>query len=78
MFEVKIPKMGQSTVEVDLTAWLVKQGERVEKGAPLAEVESEKVTLEIESEVAGVVDELLVQAGDVTEVGAVICRIRPG
>lgn len=77
MLEVKIPKMGQSTVEVDLITWLIKQGDRVEKGTPLAEVESEKVTLEIESDAAGVVEELLVQAGDVTEVGAIICRIRP-
>lgn len=76
MHEIKIPKMGQSTVEVDLISWLVKTGDRVEPGTLLAEVESEKATIEIESDVAGVVVEFLVGAGDVTEVGAVICRIR--
>ncbi|RYG09127.1 MAG: biotin/lipoyl-binding protein [Burkholderiales bacterium] len=77
MHDIKIPKMGQSTVEVDLAKWLVKAGDRVEKGTVLAEVESEKVTLEIESDVAGVVDALLVGENEATEVGVVICRIQP-
>lgn len=68
--------MGQSTVEVDLTAWRVKAGDRVEAGTVLADVESEKVTLEIEAPVAGTVEELLVGENEVTEVGVVICRIR--
>lgn len=75
MHEVKIPKMGQSTVEVDLAAWHVKVGDRVEAGTALADIESEKTTVEIEAEVAGIVEEILVQAGETTEVGTTICHI---
>ncbi|MCK9510796.1 MAG: hypothetical protein M0R28_06180 [Pigmentiphaga sp.] len=73
--EIKIPKMGQSTVEVDLINWLVEEGQRVAAGAILAEIESEKATVEIESDVAGTVSEIRVRAGDTTEVGATICVI---
>lgn len=74
-FEVKIPKMGQSTVEVELIAWRVAVGDTVNIGTPLAEVESEKATVEIESEVAGTISELLVAEGDAVEVGSTICIV---
>ncbi|RWL38991.1 MAG: hypothetical protein EOR73_32335 [Mesorhizobium sp.] len=75
MFEVRIPKMGASTVEVDLTKWYVSVGTSVVPGQILAEVESEKTNIEIEAETAGVVAEILVDEGSATEVGIVICRI---
>lgn len=73
--DVVIPKMGMSTEEVDLTKWLVAVGDRVEAGTPLCEVESEKTTIAIEAEQAGVVSEIVIGADTPTEVGAVICRI---
>lgn len=76
MFEVRIPKMGASTVDVDLTKWHVSVGTSVVPGQIVAEVESEKTNIEIEAETAGVIAEILVDEGAVTEVGTVICRIR--
>ena len=78
MIDVTIPKMGMSTVEVDLMSWLVKPGQSVEPGTVLAEVESEKTTVEIEAQVAGTISELLVEEGQTVEVGTVICRIAEG
>ncbi|WP_431523494.1 biotin/lipoyl-containing protein [Mesorhizobium captivum] len=78
MIDVRIPKMGAATVEVDLTKWHVAAGSNVVPGQVLAEIESEKTTIEIEAEVAGVVEEICVPEGSATEVGAVICRIREG
>ena len=76
MLDIIIPKMGMATVEVDLVKWHVSVGAAVQPGTLLAEVESEKTTIEIESEVAGAVTEILVPAGETTEVGTVICRIQ--
>jgi len=73
--DVMIPKMGMSTEEVDLVKWLVAVGDRVEPGTPLCEVESEKTTIAVEAEQAGVVTEILVEADSLTEVGAIICRL---
>jgi 2-oxoglutarate dehydrogenase E2 component (dihydrolipoamide succinyltransferase) len=73
--DVHIPKMGMSTVEVDVLRVLVSAGERVGAGDVLVEVESEKANYEIEAEVGGTVTEVLVKEGDVKEVGDVIARI---
>lgn len=77
MHSVIIPKMGQSTVDVDLACWSVAEGDVVEAGAVLAEIESEKTTIEICAEISGKVAEILVKEGDTVEVGTVICRIEP-
>ncbi len=76
MFEVRLPKMGMSTVEVDVLTWHVRPGDRVEKGTPLADVQSEKVDVVIESEVEGIMAEIVVLAGEVATAGAVLCRIQ--
>ncbi len=76
LHDVKIPKLGMSTVEVDLVSWLVGVGDEVAKGAALAEVESEKAVVTIEAEVAGTVAEILVPAGQTTAAGVTIARIR--
>jgi pyruvate/2-oxoglutarate dehydrogenase complex dihydrolipoamide acyltransferase (E2) component len=75
MKEVRIPKMGMSTLEVDVLHVLVTPGQRVVAGDVLVEVESEKANYEIEAEVGGTVAEVLVKEGDVMEVGDVIARI---
>ena len=75
MTDVHIPKMGMSTVEVDIVGILVKPGDVVAVGDPLVEVEGEKSTFTIESEVDGVVGEILVSEGDEANVGDVVLRI---
>ena len=75
MTDVHVPKMGMSTVEVDIGAILVRVGDVVAPDTTIIEVESEKVTLGIEAGVAGVVAEILVVPGDVRNVGDVIARI---
>jgi 2-oxoisovalerate dehydrogenase E2 component (dihydrolipoyl transacylase) len=76
VLDVHIPKMGMSTVEVDIVSILVKPGDRVKPGDPLVEVEGEKATFAIEAEVAGVVTEVLVAEGDEATVGDVVLRIQ--
>ena len=75
MIEVFIPKAGMSTVEVDVTAVLVKVGDHVEVGEPLMEIETEKSTFELEAEVAGTVVEIRVSVGDICEVGNIVAVI---
>jgi pyruvate dehydrogenase E2 component (dihydrolipoamide acetyltransferase) len=77
MIDVRIPKGGMSTVEVDVVAVHVSPGDVVEVGAVLMEVESEKATFEVEAARGGVVREVLVQVGDVSMVGDVVARIEP-
>ncbi|MBX3576172.1 MAG: hypothetical protein KF723_03100 [Rhizobiaceae bacterium] len=76
--KVKIPKMGMTTEEVDLVAWHVAVGDRVAPGQALADIESEKTTITIESEIAGTVTALLVPLGEPTTVGSSICSIEIG
>lgn len=77
MIDVHIPKMGMSTVEVDIVTVMVQPGARVAVGDSLIEVETEKVSSIIESEHAGTVGEVLVAEGETYEVGHVFCRIEP-
>lgn len=75
MTDVHIPKMGMSTVEVEVVSVLVSVGQAVAIGDELVEVEGDKATFAIEAEVAGTVAEILVQQGDEREVGDVVVRI---
>jgi pyruvate/2-oxoglutarate dehydrogenase complex dihydrolipoamide acyltransferase (E2) component len=77
MVDVHIPKMGMSTVDVDITAVHVEPNQHVSAGDLLVEVDSEKVTYEIAAETAGTVVEVLVQVGDIRNVGDVMLRIEP-
>ncbi len=72
LHEVRIPKLGLDTLECDIRQWFVAVGERVEKGAPLLEVETEKAVMPIEAEVAGILREARVKPGETIDVGAVI------
>jgi 2-oxoglutarate dehydrogenase E2 component (dihydrolipoamide succinyltransferase) len=78
MWEIRVPKLGMATTEADVARWDVAVGDRVERGAPLVEVESEKAALLIESEVAGVVTEIRVPAGTTVPVGTVLGLIDDG
>jgi pyruvate dehydrogenase E2 component (dihydrolipoamide acetyltransferase) len=73
---VQIPKMGMSTLEVDIVAVHVAPGDRVEPETIVVEIESEKSSFEIEAGVAGTVAEVLVSEGDEAQVGDVVVRIQ--
>lgn len=75
MIDVRIPKLGMSTVEVDILAVHVTPGRRVAPADPVVLIEGEKTTLEVEAGVAGVVREVLVEAEDICRVGDVVVRI---
>lgn len=75
MTDVHIPKMGMSTVEVEILAVMVAVGDRVAAGDSVVEVEGDKATFEVEAGVDGVVAEVLVSEGQECEVGDVVVRI---
>jgi pyruvate/2-oxoglutarate dehydrogenase complex dihydrolipoamide acyltransferase (E2) component len=75
--DVVIPKLGMSTVEVDVVEIHVAIGDEVEPTTVLMEVESEKATVPIEAGHRGVVRELLVAEGDEVNVGDVVARLEP-
>ncbi len=72
---ITMPQLGESVTEGTLGAWLKQIGERVEKFDPLVEVETDKVSSEIPSPVAGILVEILIDSDSTVPVGTVICRI---
>jgi len=77
VIDVQIPKMGMSTVEVDIVAVKVAPGDQVAADSIVVEVQSEKANFEIEAGTAGIVKEVLVQEGDEAKVGDVVVRLEP-
>lgn len=73
--DVIMPQLGESIAEGTIVKWLISSGGRVEKDQPLLEVETDKVSLEIPSPMAGFLTEVLVQAGQTVPVGTVIARL---
>lgn len=73
--DVQVPALGESITEGTLAQWLKKPGEAVAADEPIASLETDKVSVEVPSPVAGVLTEQLVQEGDNVAVGAVIARI---
>src|SRR5207237_9304930 len=73
--DVEVPALGESITEGTLAQWLKKPGEAVAADEPIASLETDKVSVEVPSPVAGVLTEQLVQAGDNVAVGAVIARV---
>ena len=74
MLEMKVPSPGESITEVEIATWLVSDGDYVEKDQAIAEVDSDKATLELPAEEAGVIT-FKAEEGDVVEVGQVVCII---
>ena len=72
--EVKVPSPGESITEVEIESWLVASGDYVEMDAELAEINSDKATLTVNAEQAGVI-ELIASEGDTVAVGDVIAKI---
>ena len=74
ILEMKVPSPGESIKEVEIAAWLVKDGDYVEKDQAIAEVDSDKATLELPAEASGIIT-LKAAEGDAVAVGAVVCLI---
>jgi pyruvate/2-oxoglutarate dehydrogenase complex dihydrolipoamide acyltransferase (E2) component len=76
---VTLPEMGEGVIEGTLSRWLVKEGDHVERYAPLAEVETDKVTTETTTEIEGTILKLCVHEGETVPVGTVLVYIgEPG
>jgi len=74
ILEMKVPSPGESISEVEIAEWLVKDGDYVEKDQTIAEIDSDKATLDLPAEQSGVIT-LKANEGDAVEVGSVICLI---
>jgi len=74
ILEMKIPSPGESITEVEIAQWLVESGDYVEKDQAIAEIDSDKATLELPAEASGAI-ELLAEEGDTVEVGQIVCKI---
>jgi len=74
ILEMKVPSPGESITEVEIAEWLVQDGDYVEKDQAIAEVDSDKATLELPAEASGTIT-LKAEEGDAVEVGAVVCLI---
>jgi 2-oxoglutarate dehydrogenase E2 component (dihydrolipoamide succinyltransferase) len=74
ILEMKVPSPGESITEVEIAQWLVADGDYVEKDQPIAEVDSDKATLELPAEESGIIT-FKAEEGDAVAVGAVVCLI---
>ena len=74
ILEMKVPSPGESISEVEIAQWLVADGDYVEKDQTIAEVDSDKATLDLPAEASGVIT-LKAEEGDSVEVGQVVCLI---
>jgi 2-oxoglutarate dehydrogenase E2 component (dihydrolipoamide succinyltransferase) len=73
--EILVPELAESITEGTIAQWLVKVGDRVEKGDPVVELETDKVNVEVNSEVSGVITEFVKEEGDDVVVGDVIAKV---
>ena len=73
--EIKIPELAESITEGTIAEWLVKPGDKVEKGDPVVELETDKVNVEVNSDYAGVIVEVLAEEGDDVSVGDSIAKL---
>ena len=76
--EIKVPALGESVTEGTVAKWLVKMGDAVAIDQPLCELETDKVTVEVNATVAGTIVDLAVPEGSTIEVGGVLCHIEAG
>lgn len=74
ILEMKVPSPGESITEVEIAEWLVEDGDYVEKDQAIAEVDSDKATLELPAEASGTIT-LKAEEGDAVAVGQVVCLI---
>src|SRR3990170_2188972 len=77
MADVIMPKMGDAMTEGKVLTWRKKVGDAVSKGEPVAEIETDKINVDIEAEETGTLVEIVVDAGQSAPVGAKIAAIGP-
>ena len=75
---IVVPPMGESITEASVAKWLKKVGDAVRVDEALVELETDKVTLEVNAQVAGIISEIKVPQGGAVNVGAVLCLIQEG
>lgn len=78
MIEVKVPELAESITEGTIANWVKREGDAVEEGDVLLELDTDKVSLEIQAESAGIIKEIKKQEGDTVEVGEVIALLAEG
>ena len=78
MTQVKVPTLGESVSEAIIAKWLKAEGEAVAMDEPLVELETDKVTIEVNAPEAGVLGVISAQEGDTVEVGALLCELGEG
>jgi len=76
--EIKVPAMGESITEGTVSRWLVKEGETVNQGDVLLELETDKVNIEISAEESGVLEKIIRQEGETVEIGETIGTLSAG
>ena len=76
--DVKVPALGESITEATIGQWLKNPGDAVRQDEPIASLETDKVSVEVNSPVAGTLSEQLFNEGDTVEVGAIIARVGEG
>ncbi len=76
--DIKVPQMGESVTEGTLANWLVKPGQAVKQDDPIAEIETDKVAIEVPAPAAGVITEQLVKEGETVSIGKIIARLQEG
>ncbi len=74
--EIRVPEVGESIVEAQIAKWLKRDGETVRRDEPLCEVETDKITLELNAEADGVLS-IRAREGETVRIGAVIGTIEP-
>src|SRR4249920_2644498 len=78
MIEIRVPTLGESVTEATIGRWFKKAGEAVSVDAPLVELETDKVTIEVPAPAAGVLSEIAVHDGETVAVGALLGQIAEG
>ncbi len=76
--EIKVPALGESVTEATVSKWMVKAGDQVAIDQPLCELETDKVTVEVNAIVAGAIVDLAVEEGATVQVGGLLCHIEAG
>ena len=76
--DIHVPTLGESVSDATIARWIKKAGETVAVDEPVVELETDKVTLEVPSPVAGRLDEIIAAEGDTVEVGALLARVTEG
>ena len=74
--EVVVPALGESVTEATVAGWLKNTGDMVALDQPIVELETDKVTVEVNSPVAGMLDRPKFKVGETVDVGAILCIIK--